>query len=86
MSRMEAKDGSAGFDFSGTYTEVVPLKTIAYTMDGEDSRKAIVSFFDENGSTRVSTTFEIEHENPVEMQREGWQTILNNLKAHVEAE
>ena len=82
-SRMEAKDGSFGFDFHGTYDEVVVNQLITYTMG--DSRKAKV-VFDANGDeTTVTTTFEAEDENPAEMQREGWQAILNNFKQYVEA-
>lgn len=81
--RMEAKDGSAGFDFTGTYDEVVPQEKIAYTMD--DGRKAIVTFSQENGATKVAVVFDPENENPMEMQRAGWQAILDNFKRHVEA-
>lgn len=82
-SRMEAKDGSASFDFIGTYTEVDKNKLIAYTM--EDGRKATITFSMNGGRTTVTETFEAEHENPAEMQRQGWQTILDNFKAHVES-
>lgn len=87
--RMEAKDGSQGFDFTGTYDEVVPEKRLEYTMG--DGRKVFVTFDEENGSprgeasrTRVSETFEPENENPIGVQREGWQSILDAFKAHVE--
>jgi uncharacterized protein YndB with AHSA1/START domain len=84
MCRMEAKDGSAGFDFAGTYDEVAGEDFISYTMD--DGRKVEVSFEDEgNGKTHITETFETEDQNPVEMQREGWQAILNNFKKYVEA-
>lgn len=83
ISRMEAKDGSAGFDFSGTYDEVVPQEKIAYTMD--DSRKAVVTFTQEGDATKVHVVFGAENENPVEMQRAGWQAILDNFKKHVES-
>lgn len=82
--RMEAKDGSAGFDFRGTFTSVVPGKKIAYTI--EDGRTVSVIFEDLGGKTRVTETFEAENENPVEMQQQGWQAILDNFKKHAEAQ
>ena len=81
-SRMEAKDGSFGFDFEAIYDEVIDQKKIAYTMG--DGRKATTSFENQNGKTKVTTTFDAENENPVEMQRTGWQTILDNFKKYVE--
>ena len=82
MSRMEAKDGSFGFDFEGTYDEVVPHKRIAYTLD--DNRKVVVTFTEKEGKTEVVETFETETENPVAMQRSGWQAILDNFKVYTE--
>jgi uncharacterized protein YndB with AHSA1/START domain len=82
-TRMEAKDGSAGFDFSGTYTEVTPLSHMTYTMDGADARKVSVDFISEGDSTKIVETFEAENENPIEMQRGGWQSILENFAKHV---
>lgn len=82
LSRMEAKDGSAGFDFVGTYDEVQQHKTIAYTM--EDGRKAKITFTSAGKSVKIVETFEAETENPLELQRQGWQTILDNFKKHVE--
>ena len=81
-NRMEAKDGSIGFDFSGTYDCVIPHQEIAYTMD--DGRKASTLFREENGKTIVSTTFDAENVNDIEMQQQGWQAILNNFVRHVE--
>jgi len=81
-SRMEAKDGSFGFDFGGIYDEIIPLKKIDYTM--EDGRKAETNFVQQNDKIKITTIFEAESENPVEMQKFGWQTILNNFKKHVE--
>ncbi len=81
-SRMEAKDGSVGFDFTGTYTEVIPEERIAYRM--EDGRMAEIEFMSEGDATRVRVTFDIEHENPPEMQREGWQNILNSYAREAE--
>lgn len=82
-SRMEAKDGSAGFDFTGIFTAVVPLKRIEYKM--EDDRRVSVFFDDQNGKTLVTETFDPENENPVEMQRQGWQAILENFKKYTES-
>jgi uncharacterized protein YndB with AHSA1/START domain len=82
-SRMEAKDGSFGFDFEGIYDEVIDLKKIAYTM--LDDRQAITTFENLDGKTKVTTTFDAESQNSVEMQRMGWQAILNNFKKYVEA-
>lgn len=83
-SRMEARDGSVGFDFGGTYTEVVPQEKIAYTMD--DGRTVSVLFEEQDGATLVTETFDAESENSVDLQREGWQSILDNFKAHTEAQ
>lgn len=80
--RMEAKDGSTGFDFRGVYDEVVEHERIAYTM--EDGRKVEVAFVPEGAGVRVTETFDPESENTHEMQRAGWQAILENFKRHVE--
>lgn len=82
-SRMEAKDGSMGFDFGGVYDEVKTNELIKYTMD--DERKVSVSFSKEDGKTKVVETFEAEGTNPAEMQRDGWQAILNNFKKYAES-
>ncbi len=82
QSRMEAKDGSFGFDFEGTYTQVVPQKKIAYTL--EDGRCVTTQFEDNGNKTKITTTFDAESENPIEMQKGGWQAILNNFKKHTE--
>jgi uncharacterized protein YndB with AHSA1/START domain len=79
--RMEAKDGSNGFDFGGTYDEVTPLQHLAYTMD--DGRKVEVSFSEMEGETHVTETFDAENQNPVEVQQNGWQAILNHFKVYV---
>jgi len=81
--RMEALDGSFGFDFGGTYTSVKQMEHFAYTMD--DGRTCEVRFAAEGGGTAVTVTFEAETENPVEMQRGGWQSILDRFKAYTEA-
>jgi len=83
FSRMEAKDGSAGFDFTGTYDEVIPYERIAYTM--EDGRQVEVNFVPGQDGAHIIETFDPEHENPPEMQRAGWQAILENFKKYVEA-
>jgi uncharacterized protein YndB with AHSA1/START domain len=83
-SRMEAKDGSAGFDFAGTYSEVVPESRYAYAMP--DGRKVLVTFEDEAGGTRVTETFDPETQNPPEFQRGGWQAILESFRAHAESQ
>lgn len=80
---MAAKDGSFSFDFGGTYSEVVPESHYAYAM--EDGRTVQVTFTDHGSSTTVTEVFDAEQMNPIEMQREGWQAILENFKKHVEA-
>lgn len=75
---MEARDGSAGFDFSGTYTEVVPHQKIAYTLG--DDRTVRITFEETAEGVRVTETFDIENENSADMQRAGWQAILDNFK------
>ncbi|HEX5154104.1 MAG TPA: SRPBCC family protein [Parafilimonas sp.] len=81
--RMEAKDGSFGFDFGGMYDEVETNKHIEYTM--EDGRKVKVSFSENGNATAVSETFETETQNSIELQRNGWQAILDNFKKYVES-
>jgi len=81
-SRMEAKDGSMGFDFAGTYTKIVKHELIEYSFD---DRKARVEFAHDPQGVRVRVTFDSESTNPVEVQRGGWQAILNNFARHVEA-
>lgn len=81
--RMEARDGSFGFDFWGIYDEVIPQKKIAYTLG--DDRKATVNFLPNGDQTDVSVVFEAEDTNPIELQRGGWQMILNNYKKHTES-
>lgn len=83
LSRMEAKDGSAGFDFTGTYTEVKEHQLIAYTMD--DGRTVTITFTAEGDATKMVVAFEAEQTNSVEMQRSGWQAILDNFKKYVES-
>jgi uncharacterized protein YndB with AHSA1/START domain len=82
-TRMEAKDGSFGFDFGGEYTQVVKNELIEYIMG--DGRQVKVVFTPQGNETRIVSTFDAEDTNPVEMQRDGWQAILDNFKKHVEA-
>ncbi|HEX6037187.1 SRPBCC family protein [Longimicrobium sp.] len=82
-ARMEARDGSAGFDFGGTYTRVVPGQALEYRMS--DGREVSVEFTERDGGVLVRETFDAESENPAEMQRQGWQAILDNFGRHVEA-
>ena len=82
VSRMEAKDGSFGFDFGGIYDEVRVHAFISYTL--EDGRKVEITFVPQGNDTKVIETFEPETTNPIEMQQEGWQAILNNFKKHAE--
>jgi uncharacterized protein YndB with AHSA1/START domain len=81
-SRMEAKDGSEGFDFEGSYTRVVPQKLIEYRMT--DGREVKVQFSEAADGVLVRETFDAETENDPELQREGWQAILDNFARHVE--
>lgn len=82
-STMAAKDGSMSFDFEGVYTHVSPLEILEYVM--LDGRKVLISFIDLGSSTQVIETFEAESSNPIEMQKMGWQSILNNFKTYSEA-
>jgi uncharacterized protein YndB with AHSA1/START domain len=81
-ARMEARDGSFGFDFEGIYDEVVIGERIDLTF--MDSRKMTVVFSENENNTRVQISFEPETENPIELQRDGWQMILNNFKKYTE--
>lgn len=80
---MAAKDGSVSFDFKGIYTRVEPLKLIEYTL--ADERKVNITFFANGNETEVVESFEAEGVHPLEVQREGWQSILNNFKKYTEA-
>lgn len=81
--RMEAKDGSMGFDFEGTYTNVVHRKLIEYSL--EDGRTVSVAFEPVDGGIKVIETFDAEDLNSAEMQRQGWQCILDRFSSYVEA-
>lgn len=80
--RMEAKDGSFGFDFGGVYSEVRPEEFFAYEMD--DGRKVEVGFEEVDEGVKVTVKFDPESENSEEMQRAGWQAILDNFKRYAE--
>ena len=82
--RMEAKDGSFGFDFGGEYTEIREQELLAYKLD--DGRKAKVSFEEKDKKVTLTEEFEVEDQNPVEMQKEGWQAILSNFKKYTESD
>lgn len=82
-STMAAKDGSMRFDFSGTYTTVTPHEQIAYTLD--DHRKVSIRFSAQGNATRIVQNFEPEQVNPLEMQKAGWQAIMDSFKKYTEA-
>jgi len=82
LSRMEARDGSEGFDFTGKYSEIIQGKSIASTLD--DGRNVHVSFLEKGLYTLVTESFETEDQNSAELQRTGWQAILDNFKKYVE--
>lgn len=81
--RMEAKDGSSGFDFEGIYDKVVVNECIEYKI--ADCRKVVITFKDKGDGTEVVESFDAETENTLELQRQGWQSILDNFKRYVEA-
>lgn len=83
VSRMEAKDGSTGFDFGGTYTDVAIHERIAYAMD--DGRTVTVDFHGHGDHTHITETFDPESSNSREVQQQGWQAILDNFKRYIEA-
>lgn len=79
-SRMEAKDGSMGFDFAGTYTRIVPGQLIEYAFG---DRHAVVEFLPASGGIIVRVTFDAETTYSIEQQQGGWQAILNRFASHV---
>ncbi len=81
IARMEARDGSFGFDFDAVYTEINLGDNFTYEFGG---RHAKIEFKDLNGQTEVQISFDPETENPIELQRDGWQAILNNFKKYTE--
>jgi uncharacterized protein YndB with AHSA1/START domain len=80
--RMEAKDGTLGFDFEATYDTIIDKQELTYTMP--DGRKVTTIFVSDGNETSVTTTFDAESENPVELQKQGWQAILDNFKKYVQ--
>ncbi|PID17738.1 SRPBCC domain-containing protein [Sporosarcina sp. P35] len=82
VSRMEAKDGSMGFDFGGIYDEVKLHEGISYTLG--DGRKVNITFNGQKNETEVIETFDAETTHPIEFQQQGWQAILDNFKQYVE--
>lgn len=81
-SRMEAKDGSFGFDFNTTFTAVEPNKHIAYKM--EDGRGCTIDFTADGNTTKMVIVFDAETQNTIELQKGGWQAILNSFKSYTE--
>jgi len=82
LTRMEAKDGSFGFDFGGIYSAVVVNEKIEYTIG--DGRKVQILFNSSDEGVKITESFDAEKVNPVEMQQAGWQAILNNFKSYTE--
>ena len=80
--RMEARDGSMGFDFYGEYKEVANPYSVEFEMG--DGRMVWITFTEENGQTIVEQTFEAEDQNSIEMQKQGWKMIMNNYKNYTE--
>jgi uncharacterized protein YndB with AHSA1/START domain len=83
ISRMEARDGSFGFDFGGVYDEVKTNQVIAYTLG--DNRKVKITFSSAGNETKVVETFEAENTHTIDMQMNGWQAILDNFKKYAES-
>jgi uncharacterized protein YndB with AHSA1/START domain len=83
FARMEARDGSFGFDFEATYLEITPLKSFTYQL--VDERIVKVDFEEKENSTTVIIVFDAETENPIEVQEGGWMAILQNFKLYVES-
>ena len=82
LTRMEAKDGSFGFDFNGIYDKIIANELIEYKIEG--GRKVSIAFTNNGDETTITETFEAEDINPIEMQRGGWQAILDNFKKYTE--
>ncbi|MBZ9686989.1 SRPBCC family protein [Clostridium estertheticum] len=82
LSRMEAKDGSFGFDFSGVYDKVKLNEIISYILD--DGRKVKITFISQENNTKILEVFEAEKTNSIELQQKGWQNILDNFKKYIE--
>ena len=84
LSRMEAKDGSIGFDFEGVYEKVIPNETIVYVLG--DGRKVRIDFTRNGSGSKIVETFNTENVHSEEQQRTGWQNILDNFKRYTEAD
>lgn len=82
LYRMESRDGSFGFDFWGIYDKIKVREYIEYTMG--DGRKTWITFSGSGNETKITETFEVEHENSIETQKTGWQAILDNFKKYTE--
>ena len=82
LARMEARDGSFGFDFEAYYTQIDKGNSFSYSFGG---RNCDISFEEVNGHTEVTIVFDPESENPLDLQQQGWQSILNNFKAYAES-
>lgn len=82
-SRMEAKDGSFGFDFGGVYDEVRLNEFISYTLG--DGRRVEITFINQGNETKIIESFDPETENPIELQKGGWQSILDNFNKYIES-
>lgn len=80
-ARMEARDGSLGFDFEAIFEEIVPYERIIYRI--ADGRKVIINFNQDEGSTHLQVIFEAENHHSVDQQRDGWQSILENFKQYI---
>ena len=80
-SRMEARDGSMGFDFAGTYKRIVPRELLEISFG---DRGAVIEFIPEDGAVLVRETFDAEETHSIEQQRQGWQAILDRFARHVE--
>lgn len=81
-STMASKDGKMSFDFEGTYTEVIPYSLIKYKM--ADGRNVEITFEEVDDTVKIKESFDPESQNPEEMQKGGWQAILDNFKKYVE--
>ena len=80
---MAAKDGSMSFNYEGIFTQINPNELLEYTLD--DARKVSITFSEEDGMTTIIESFEVEDENTIDMQRQGWQAILDNFKKYAES-
>ncbi|QMV39959.1 SRPBCC family protein [Cohnella cholangitidis] len=82
VTRMEAKDGSFGFDFGGVYDEVKTNEWISYTLG--DGRKVAIQFISQENSVKIIEEFEAEGTHPIEQQKAGWQAFMDNFKKYAE--